>query len=421
MKLNLKFFASLQFWLGLALAAGAVVGFLLLGQALNPAPLRIVVAAQDIQRGDILTQEVLMVSRQQLSASLASHYLQEHDLPLALGAVAVDNIYRGDPVAKVRLAAGQEVETARRLSAALEDPEKVIRVLPVTPDNCPQGVYPGDIVEVGFSLSGQAPGQIGAQDAPVTQAYRPFVGAGDPALDLPASKVILRDVLVLRVEHEQVPNPNYGAGLGTGGGAEPAFLEGEVERLVIVVDASEGELLDFALHNGRISVGLRSYRVREEMEAGAEQSPTLGFTWTDFSEWFLAQRIRAETHLSATVPLSATLGVTPTAEADTAEVVTARNLDWAGNPIEPTDTFGPDDAFYFVAYLTVAQGTTVEVRWTYGTEAIQSYAFTAEEEEAVVRGYLPNEGPWPAGEYGVAVYDGTGKMLAAARFRVREE
>jgi len=90
MKLNLKFFASLQFWLGLALAAGAVAGFLLLGQALNPAPLRIVVAAQDLQRGDTLTQEVLRVSKQQLSASLASHYLQEDDLPAALGAVVVE-------------------------------------------------------------------------------------------------------------------------------------------------------------------------------------------------------------------------------------------------------------------------------------------------------------------------------------------
>jgi len=292
----------------------------------------------------------------------------------------------------------------------------VIRVLPVTADSCPQLVYPGDIVEVGVSLSGQAPSQIGAEGAPVGPAYPPLRGGLEGALDLPASKVILRDILVLRVEHKQLANPNYGVGLGTGSSQEPPFLEGEVERLVIVVDASASELLDFAIHNGRLSVGLRSYQVRDAMEAGVETPPTLGLTWTDFSEWFLAQRISAETTLSATLPL------TPTAAVHPAEVITARNLDWAGNPIEPTDTFGPDDDLYFVAYLTVTQGTTVDVRWTYGGEAIYTEAFTAAEAPATaVRGYLPNEGPWPPGAYGVAVYDQGGQELAAARFRVREE
>ena len=66
MRLNLRFFASLQFWLGLLLAGSAVVAFLVLGRALNPAPLRIVVAREDIQRGDTITEDVLAISKQHL-------------------------------------------------------------------------------------------------------------------------------------------------------------------------------------------------------------------------------------------------------------------------------------------------------------------------------------------------------------------
>jgi Flp pilus assembly protein CpaB len=426
-RINLKFFATLQFWLGLLLAGGAVVAFVLLGQVLNPTPLRVVVAREDIQRGDILTEDVLMVSKQQLSPSLASYYVQESDLPLVLGGVAVDSIYKGDPIAKMRLAVGQDIEKARRLSAALGDTTKVIRVIPVKPDNCPSLVYPGDVIEIGFSLSGQMPSQIGPKETPQARGYNVPVGGGaaveeegEETFDLPASKVVLRDVLVLRVEHKQIPNPNYGAGVGSQANEQPAFLKGDVERLVVLVGEQDSELLDFAIHNGKLSVGLRSYLVRDEMDAGEEQPATLGVTWTDFDEWFRAQRLSATEYYSSTVrganPEEAT-GRT----ADRPEIVMARDLNKKNEPIQATDTFGPDDEFYFSVPMTVTEGSTLSIRWTYDGEVIYEEAYAAEGENAAsVWGRLANEEAWPEGEYTVAILDGADKELASTTFKVKE-
>jgi len=432
-KLNLKFFASLQFWLGLILAAAAVVAFVVLGQAVNPTPLRVIVAREDIQRGDVITQDVLVVSKQQIDPSLASYYVQEKDLPTALGAVAVDNIYKGDPIAKLRLAVGQDVERAKRLSSALEDPAKVIRVIAVGPDNCPELVFPGDVVEVGLSLTSQTPSQIGARPAagPATvHAYNAPASEeeGEETFDLPASKVILRDLLVLRVEHEKVPNPNYGAGMGTDAANQPAFLEGDVERLVVLVGERDTELLDFALYNGKISIGLRSYLVRDEMEAGVAQPPTMGVTWTDFDRWFVSQRVSATVYLSETLegPTSASLsagwdGEIGAAAGDGSQVVLARHLDAKHRPVEPTETFGPGEAFCFSVPMAVAQGSTVTVRWYYGEDAIYEAPYAAEDADAaVVWGRLASEAAWPEGSYRVAIYDRSGQELASAAFQVRE-
>jgi Flp pilus assembly protein CpaB len=432
-KLNLKFFASLQFWLGLILAAAAVVAFIVLGQAVNPTPLRVIVAREDIQRGDVITEDVLVVSKQQIDPSLASYYVQEKDLPTALGAVAVDSIYKGDPIAKLRLAVGQDVERAKRLSSALEDPAKVIRVIPVGPDNCPELVFPGDVVEVGLSLTGQPPSQIGARPAAGPAAVRAYNAPiseeeGGETFDLPASKVILRDLLVLRVEHEKVPNPNYGAGMGTDAASQPAFLEGDVERLVVLVGERDTELLDFALYNGKVSIGLRSYLVRDEMEAGVAQPPTMGVTWTDFDRWFVSQRISATLHLSETLqgPAGAALSAGPDdesveAEGDRPQVVMARHLDQGNQPIEPTETFVPGDAFCFSVPLAVAQGSTVTVRWYYGDDVIHEEPYAADSDDAaVVWGRLASEDAWPEGSYRVVISDPSGQELASVAFQVRE-
>jgi len=423
-KLNLKFFATLQFWIGLLLAGGAVVAFILLGQAINPAPLRVVIARQDIQRGDILTQEMLVVSKQQIDPSLASYYVQEKDLSIVLGAVAVDNIYKGDPIAKLRLAMGQDVETAKRLSAALEDPGKVIRVIPVKPENCPDLIYPGDIVEIGFSLGGQTPNQIGSTPTPPAgRAYNAPVDEDQEqeTFALPMSKVVLRDVLVVRVEHKKVPNPNYGAGVGGQSNDQPAFLKGDIQRLIVLVEESDTEMLDFAIHNGRVSVGLRSYLVREEMEAGEEQPPTLGVTWTDFDEWFVTQRISATAYLSETMrgPASVSLPGKPGEEEGTVQIAMAKELDKDHNPVEPTNTFAPVDEFCFSVLLTVTKGSSVNIRWYYDGKEIYEEAYTADGKTATsVWGRLANEDAWPDGVYRVAVYDGADKELASTRFKV---
>ena len=420
MKFNIKFFASLQFWLGLFLAGGAIVAFFVLGLVINPAPKRIVVVNQDIQRGDVVTQDKLAVTEQQLNTGLASYYVSEKELAQYLGAVAVEPFYKGDPLTKLRLAYGLDAETAKRLSAALADPDQVIRVIPVSPDICPP-LYAGDVVEVGFSLGGQTAKQIGPTPTPGVRTYGQQEEE-EASFDLPASKVILRDVLVLRVEREKVQNPNYGAGLSGDSASQPMYIEGEVERLIVLVEQADSELLDFAIHNGRLSIGLRAYTVRDEVEANLPQPSTLGVTWTDFNHWFLFERTKT---------ISATLGLTGTEQvaqmpvpgapspAAAATIVTARSLDADHQPVEPTDVFGPQDTFYFATTLDVPVGTELVVSWTFAGSVIFEDFTTTQESPSSLWGKLTSSsGDWPDGEYQVVILDGTGQILARTAFQV---
>jgi len=248
---------------------------------------------------------------------------------------------------------------------------------------------------------------------------------GEEIFDLPASKVVLRDVLVLRVEHEQIANPNYGAGMGADAGDQPAFLKGKIERLVILVHETDTEMLDFALYNGKISVGVRSYLVRDELEAGVEQPPTMGVTWTDFDEWFVSQRISATVYLSETMsgPASAAVPGRPGKEeaADSAQIVMARELDENNEPVQATNTFGPEDEFYFSVPMTVTKGSSVSVRWYLGDEMIYEESYTAEDDDATsVWGRLANEDAWPEGTYAVVIVNSSGEELTRTTFAVKE-
>jgi hypothetical protein len=206
---------------------------------------------------------------------------------------------------------------------------------------------------------------------------------------------------------------------------QPAFLKGKIERLIVLVDETDTEMLDFALYNGKVSVGVRSYLVRDELEAGVVQPPTMGVTWTDFDEWFVTQRISATVYFSETKGSASDVVIPGKADdkeaQDSLVIVMAGELDENHQPIDPMDTFGPEDTFYFAVPMTVTQGSSVNVRWYLEGEMIYEESYTADKDDAlVVWGRLANEDAWPEGTYAVAIYDASGTELARTTFAVEK-
>jgi len=303
-KFRIDFFKKLQFWVGLFLAGAVVVVAFVGFQVLNPPPTKVLICRQNIPPYTPITADMFAVDSQHLNHSVAARYVTAGELEayIAAGAVTIEPLYAGDPLTKARLAAGPDANRFKRVSLALDDPDLVIRTIPVSPDICPE-VAPGDVVELIFSLSsGQMPEQItytpavtGTVSLLPTPTPLPYIEMVEEiTLDLPISKRILGPLLVVRAEHEKIRNPNYGAGFGDETSTEPPYLEGDLERLVVLVPKDQVERLDFALWNGQITIGVRSALTRQDWEDGEDWTPSKGWTWTDFVEWFTAQRQEQE-------------------------------------------------------------------------------------------------------------------------------
>ena len=161
-KFRIDFFKKLQFWVGLFLAGAVVVVAFVGFQVLNPPPTKVLICRQNIPPYTPITADMFAVDSQHLNHSVAARYVTAGELEayIAAGAVTIEPLYAGDPLTKARLAAGPDANRFKRVSLALDDPDLVIRTIPVSPDICPE-VAPGDVVELIFSLSsGQMPEQI---------------------------------------------------------------------------------------------------------------------------------------------------------------------------------------------------------------------------------------------------------------------
>jgi hypothetical protein len=100
-------------------------------------------------------------------------------------------------------------------------------------------------------------------------------------LQLPAAKAILTDVLVLRVEREQVRSVSSTYGMAGSEEQSPAPMDGDVVRLYLEVDRDQAELLSFALHSGALNLPARA------QPAGGTSE---GVVWEDFVDLFFAGR-----------------------------------------------------------------------------------------------------------------------------------
>jgi Flp pilus assembly protein CpaB len=317
---------------GIVLVVGAFAGFLFWGSVANPPPFAVVVALRDIAPGAEITQDMLTVDEQIINPRVAQRFVLEGESDKYLGAVALENIFAGEPLTKLRLVTGNLALRSKRLATALADKRLTAMVLPVSDKSSPSDIVPGDLVDVIWGVG--AGGQLHTPDTtfpntsapnarpaptPKPQPNQPTAPPSPDAVVLPVAKAILQRVVVARVNYQQVPNPNYVASASFGGGQqssrEPQFLQGPISSLVLLVPQETQEMVAFAMSNGDLHVSLLSSQV----EPG-DIKPLPGVMWSDVLDGMLANRKNAgqpaldnlDYLLSVSIPLSGTTSISAT-------------------------------------------------------------------------------------------------------------
>jgi len=251
-------------------------------------PVALPVAIQDIPPGTPLEPSQFHLEQVRgLRPDTLSAYITAEEFAPYVGRVTLETIHAGSPVLKAQV----DAEYQSRLTLTLSDPTHLVYPLPVSADQVGNFIVAGDRVDIIFSL-----GRVAAQE--MVHAYTvpgppgEVVGVPTPeplrpgdvittTLHLPLSKVILPDVLVLRVEREQIRPTTTGYGLSEDQQSTARTVEGDILRLYVEVDREQAEVLSFALNNGTLNLPARA-------QPAGGTSP--GFTWDDFVDYFFRDR-----------------------------------------------------------------------------------------------------------------------------------
>jgi hypothetical protein len=299
----MRILKSLQFWVGLLLVGGAFVGVLLFAQLTTPATYEVAIAVQDIPAytplAEALASGAITTDRQSFSPTLLQVVLTPETLEaMAADGVFVETVRAGDVLNRGRIATGENAAKVRRLALALTDPDRVIKSIPVDADATPY-VAVGDLVDLYTTLGTVRATELatatvrplppGVTPPPPTPEPLPdFEALARPVtvtVDLPVTKRVVGGAVVVRVNREQIPNPQYGA--VTADGQQPApFIAGGVVSVDVLVDEAAAEALDWAVFNGKMSLAVRPALWREAVDAGRPLPDTPGFAWEDFNAAF---------------------------------------------------------------------------------------------------------------------------------------
>ncbi len=276
------------------LVAVAVFAVIRLGRG---TPERLPVATRDIPPGTPLDPSDFRLAQVYgLDAATLGAVLTADEFGPYVGRPTLEMIHAGSPVFIA------QVDTAAqpRLTLILSDPSHLVYPLPVNADQVGSYLVAGDRVDVIFTV-----GRVAAQEMthverweieapavpglPITPTVQPAqrvdtVHVVTTTLRLPVSKVILPDVLVLRVEREQVRSAAVSYGMGAEQPSQ-AVTEGDVLRIYLEVTREQAEVLSFALNNGALNLPARA------VPAGGASE---GFTWNDFERLFFSGRPQEE-------------------------------------------------------------------------------------------------------------------------------
>ena len=344
---------SITFIVGLLLAVGAFVAYLVLGGVLNPPPYQVVVAVRDIPPYTVITSDALAVDSQSMSKTVARNLVLKQEVDHYIGGMAIEPIHAGEPLRKSAVISPDNPAASRRLALLLDDPTKAVMVIPVTPETCPEQVQSGDYVHLvasfapgGIGGGGQSLAEMLATPTPpfaitplpsptptppitptgavtlptaIAPAATPYLSAEE--MTLPIAKVTVQNCKVLAVRRRRVANPAFGRG------GQP-FVEGDIQAVVVLVPEESVELLTFAIDNGKVHLVLVPAQVGKE----EEHDPTLGVAWSDVLSFILNERRMALGEMVEVVPPTAT--PTPTPEGWLPPVETS-------TPIPPTTTPAP--------------------------------------------------------------------------------
>ena len=316
--------------IGIVLALVAFVGFLTLGGVMAPPPYSIVVAVQDIPAYSNLDTNALGVDAQRINSDVARTLIRREEIDAYAGGFVLENIHAGEPLRKGAIVASDNPQAVNRLALMMTDPDRVAMVLPLDAKTAPSQVAPGDWVDLVLGLT---PGNISAGSGttfanlltptpaalsyplglavPITGSVRATpvpiptfsfgapltstgsVGAGE--MNLPADKVVIQNVPILAVRFQQVPNPAFtGSGGGLGqtssaqGTAQPAYIQGDIQSVTVLLPRKSVELVTFAVDNGRVHLALVPAQTGQA--ANGAQAPTFGITFNDVLAWMMRER-----------------------------------------------------------------------------------------------------------------------------------
>ncbi len=278
--------------LGAVLGVLVAVGVFLFVQFSRPVPVEVPVAIDDIPAGTFLRTDLFRVARMaNVDAQTLSRWIKVTEWGAANGLMTTSDIRAGFPVARAQVDPNSIAAPESRLSAVLTGTNDYYIVIPVKPDEVGNYIQPNDRIDMIIS--------IGSADRKETIAILPLTittsagaslgigsGSGGGAgivvtqTSVPVSKVVLQNLVILRVERERAPR-------NTTAGAEqnpqPA-TDLDVKRLYVRVNRDQLEVLSFVLNNGKHMLAVRA-------ASGSQLvTSTEGVVWDDFVRWLYAQR-----------------------------------------------------------------------------------------------------------------------------------
>ncbi len=335
---------SATFIVGAVLTVGAFLAYLMLGNLFNPPPYQVLVVVQDVAAGETLSDNMVATSAQRISGRVASGYVLAGELDQFRGAMVVEPMHPGDPLTKNRLVKAGNPASARRSALGLEDPDKVLMVVPADEKNVSAGVAAGDRVDLIYSV-GQPPQSnaptpapfagFGATPVPPRNPAQPgqaLVATPDLQIGLPLAKLVFYDLSVVHVRREQKPNPAYSGQQG-----ESPYIDGPINALELLVPRAQQELLQWSVATGgKVAVAIVSPETPKD-----QRVETFGMTWDDLLAWFKSEREkRLEAVAGGEPPLPSAPGAYGFAQATAVLATATANAQAYGGYVQPTVASG---------------------------------------------------------------------------------
>jgi len=284
--------------LGALVVAAAVFVVIRAGRGV---PVALPIALDDIPPGSILEPQLFQLEQVRgLAPEMLEAYVTADEFARYQGLRILEIVHAGFPVGEAQVSTEMPNPLQDRLTLLLGGDEYLVYPLPVTPDQVGSYLFAGDRVDVVLTLGRVAAQEMSlAEDGLEDESLNPmFVSEITETVDaalvfglteenrvmtttaqLPVAKVVLTDVLVLRVEREQVRTASTSYGMTGAEESQPLVTEGDVIRVYLQVDRSQAEILSFALNSGAINLPSRA----QPVGGGSE-----GFAWDSFVELFFA-------------------------------------------------------------------------------------------------------------------------------------
>jgi len=235
----------------------------------------------------------------------------------AAGAILIQDIYKYQPLTLGSVVSADNPAAGRVTRLGLDNPDLVVITIPGSTQNIPEGVQPGDridlavavtdvadllsleedqgaaVVSPGSALTGipnealaallaeagyvvQAPG--GEAPAGVEATPTPEPTPEGPVLREPVTKLLVRGALVVAVRRETTV-----AGVTQQG--EPTIIQGDITGLDVVIPREAFEFVTMAMNGGNLQIALLSPLVAE-----SAVGPTIGASLQDLLDLFISDR-----------------------------------------------------------------------------------------------------------------------------------